>query len=390
MTAAPPPSTTAVTGVYAAGELQELVREASARGEALRIAGRGGWLDAGRPVRATRVLSVAAMTGIVDYVPGDLTLTARAGTSLDEIARATAAERQWLALDPFGAGDATLGATIATASAGPLAHAFGTPRDNVLGIEAVTGDARLIHAGGRVVKNVAGFDLVRLLTGAWGTLGVITEATVRLRALPETEESWALPAPGDGAALDALLARLRAAPLAPLALELVSGALARRLGVGQRATFLVRLGGNADAVAGQRAAWAALGDAASADADVWRALRACEPSRAIVTRLSCAPSRVAGLWTLALAVCDSTSDAIAHASPGRGIVRCILPAGDPAALDRLLAAAARVGATVIHERLSAERWASVPSALAHRLSRAARAAFDPRRILNPGILGPDT
>ena len=101
---------------------------------------------------------------------GDLTLTARAGTTLANIARATAAEGQWLALDPHGSASGTLGATIATASAGPLAHAFGTPRDNVLGIEAVTGTGEIVRAGGRVVKNVAGFDLTRLFTGAWGTL----------------------------------------------------------------------------------------------------------------------------------------------------------------------------------------------------------------------------
>ena len=104
----------------------------------------------------------------------------------------TRAEGQWLALDPFGSAHGTLGATIATGSAGPLAHAFGTPRDNVLGIEAVTGTGEIVRAGGRVVKNVAGFDLTRLFTGAWGTLAVITEATVRLRALPERDQTIAL------------------------------------------------------------------------------------------------------------------------------------------------------------------------------------------------------
>src|SRR5439155_9619738 len=102
--------------------------------------------------------------GIVEYVPGDLTLTARAGTTLAEIRDATAAEQQWLALDPHGSDDGTIGATVATASAGPLATAFGTPRDLVLGVEFLTGGGALARGGGRVVKNVAGFDLVRLLT----------------------------------------------------------------------------------------------------------------------------------------------------------------------------------------------------------------------------------
>jgi FAD/FMN-containing dehydrogenase len=99
-------------------EASALVRDAAARGTRLRIVGRGDWLDAGRPVVADAALHLAAMRGIVEYVPGDLTLTAGAGTTLDEIARATRAERQFLALDPHGGDAGTLGATVATASAG--------------------------------------------------------------------------------------------------------------------------------------------------------------------------------------------------------------------------------------------------------------------------------
>ncbi len=183
----------------------------------LRIVGSGTWLDAGRPVRGANELSLADDDAIVEYVPSDLTLTARAGVTLAHIARVTAAERQWLALDPHGAASGTLGATIATASAGPLAHAFGTPRDNVLGVEAVIGTGEIVRAGGRVVKNVAGFDLTRLFTGAWGTLAVITEATVRLRALPERDQTLTLAVP-PVEALERWLAKVRALPFSPLAL----------------------------------------------------------------------------------------------------------------------------------------------------------------------------
>ena len=165
--------------------------DAAQRGAPLRIVGRGTWLDAGRPVRATETLSTRELSGITEYVPGDLTLTARAGTTLGEIREATAAHGQWLALDPSGSDDGTIGATIATASAGPLVTFFGAPRDLVLGVEFVTGAGVVARGGGRVVKNVAGFDLTRLLTGSWGTLGVITEVTVRLHARPEADESVA-------------------------------------------------------------------------------------------------------------------------------------------------------------------------------------------------------
>lgn len=379
-------TTGTATPVRTTADVVERVREAVARATPLRIVGRGGWLDAGHPVRAAHVLALDGLTGIVDYTPGDLTLTARAGTPLAEIARATMAERQWLALDPFGSPHGTLGATVATASAGPLAHAFGTPRDNVLGLEAVTGDARVIRGGGRVVKNVAGFDLTRLLTGSWGTLGVITEVTVRLRALPEVEESWAIATPDDPPALDALLARLRTASVAPLAAELLNPALAARLALGDRPVLLLRLGANAESVRAQREQVAMLGDARPAPSEVWSALRECEPPGAAVLRCSALPSRLPETWTLARRSTHAVPDALLHASVGRGIVRCIIPPDAPTFGDAVRALRAFDG-TVIAERLPAEHWfPSKSDPVRDRLARDVARAFDPHRVLNPGIL----
>src|SRR5689334_19753034 len=134
-------------------EVQGLVREAIARRSPVRIISRGTWLQAGRPVRHAESIVLDGLSGIVDYTPGDLTLTARAGTTLAEIDEVTRAHGQWLTLDPFGSESATLGATIATGSYGPLAHHFGAPRDVVLGAEFVTGTGALVRGGGRVVKN---------------------------------------------------------------------------------------------------------------------------------------------------------------------------------------------------------------------------------------------
>jgi glycolate oxidase FAD binding subunit len=236
------PSTTPLSAGRAVGSLttpsprvvvvSERVREAAAVGTRLRIAGRGTWLDAGRPVEADDVLLLDGLSGIIEYVPGDLTLTALAGTPLDEIERAAHSERQWLPFDPFGAETGTLGATVATASYGPLAHGFGLPRDNVLGVEFVSGSGDVVRGGGRVVKNVAGFDLVRLAVGAWGTIGAFTEVTVRLRALPEADVTVALALPDDADDARALVARVVAAQrasLAPVALELFSAPLAEAI-----------------------------------------------------------------------------------------------------------------------------------------------------------------
>ena len=160
----------------------DAVRAAADAGEGLRIVGGGTWLDAGHPVSATRTLSLADDRGIVAYSPGDLTITVRAGTTLAEIAEALREHGQWLALDPEGGMEVTIGATVATGSYGPAATLYGTVRDQLLGMTVVTGRGEIARPGGRVVKNVAGFDLTRLMTGAWGSLGVITEVTLRVRS----------------------------------------------------------------------------------------------------------------------------------------------------------------------------------------------------------------
>jgi glycolate oxidase FAD binding subunit len=373
------------------GDVREAVRAALTEGSPLRVVGRGTWLDAGRPVRASAELSLARVSGVVAYVPGDLTMTVLAGTTLGEIADITRAERQFLAMDPVGGDAGSVGATVATASAGALAQAFGLPRDNVLGVEFVTGRGALVRGGGRVVKNVAGFDLTRLVTGAWGTLGVLTEVTVRLRALPEADVTVAVEAPA-GPLLAPWLARLAALPLAPYALELVSAGAARSLGIaaaGGGPVLLARLGGNEPLVAAQGAALRSLGDAAEAGAPVWSRLRASEPAGATVVRFSALPGDLAATWAAAEAVTrDAAPDAgTVRASVGRGVVRCVLPAAAPEVVAHAFGASTFTG-TRIFERLPASLWPVLaPGPTATLLAWRTRDAFDPDRILNRGILG---
>lgn len=398
-----------------AAELRDLVRAACEAGTALRVVGAGSWLDAGRPVRAVRRLDVGALSGIVEYVPGDLTMTARAGSTLAELQAAARDEGQFVPLDPWGGDEGTLGATLATATAGTLTGALGLPRDVVLGATVVSGTGELIRAGGRVVKNVAGFDLVRLMVGAWGTLGVITEATVRLRALPECDETLVIPAP-PGHALPEWLALLRAAPAHPLAAELVDPGLARALGLDGGAgagALLLRIAGNEEAVDAQRAALAMLGDIMPAPSDCWSRLRRADRPEGAVLRLSTAPANLAACWhaahdlatrvTVAAGELAGGADgrsaadgpaagevmpAVAHASVTRGVVRVCLPPLPDAALRAVLGDGVPAGLTRRFERLPAALWPVVaPSAVGDALSRGVRRAFDPRSILNPGILG---
>lgn len=367
-------------------QVQDAVREAAGRGDAVRIVGAGTWLAGGRPVRAAAALSVRSLSGIVEYVPGDLTITALAGTTLAELDRVTAEHGQWLALDPYGGRSGTLGATVATGSFGPLAASFGTPRDVVLGVQCVTGDGEIVQGGARVVKHVAGYDLVRLLTGSWGTLGVLTTLTLRLRARAPVDATFSV-TPGS-VPLGDWVSAYRSANVSALAAVLLHDASASALGFGHDVTALVRVSGNEEAVTAQEKALADLGVVRVVSSEVWAAIaRADPPHPAVALRLSHRVARIAHVWNGALSIARDVGGATVHASLDRGIVRVVLPVSlDEGELRSRLAAAA--DCTRLFEVLPGHLWSEfAPSAVADPVSQRVRAAFDPQRRLNPGILG---
>jgi len=363
--------------------VREIVADAHRRAEPVRITGAGTWRDAGAPVHASRTLSLAALSGIIAYVPGDLTITAWAGTTMAELSQATAAHGQWLGLDPAGDRHGTIGATVATASSGPLSHAFGTPRDLVLGLEAVTGYGEVVRPGGRVVKNVAGFDLVRLYTGAWGTLGPITALTLRLRAVPVHDVTLAIPV-DDPSLLASRLTALRSPTLSLLALEWLDGATARRLGAGDgdgRDVVLVRLGGNAAFVSGQRAVLAALADVQGCDPAIWGRIATLDADAALVLRISgdvgALPARIARLRTL----CAETGTPLAmQARVHRGIVRLVSTDANHSLCHALRTLPNDERCIV--ERQPAAWWSGERDPFAGPLPSRIRAAFDPAIICN--------
>jgi len=256
-------------------ELADLVTIAAAGGRALRIVGRGTWLNGGASVRAdAEPVHLDAFSGIIEYEPGDLTITVGAATSIAELDAVTAPHNQWCPLSPWGGDAGSVGATIATATAGPFSRALGLPRDLVLGLECVDGTGKVLRPGGKVVKNVAGFDLTRLMTGAWGTLGAITRASLRLRAQPAVDETWAVPLGADDAALAERIGAFVRGHTPPVACEPLDAGLASLLGLDARAHLLVRLAGNFAFVGAARAAVSTLGPAAIADTGIWAALRA--------------------------------------------------------------------------------------------------------------------
>lgn len=251
------------------GELADLVRGAE---RPFRIRGAGTWMDARPTVGAADTLQLDAFSGVRAYEPADLTIAVGACTTLRDLDAVTAAHGQWCPLLPWGTDDATVGATIATATTGPFAGTLGRPRDLVLGLECVDGNGRVIRAGGRVVKNVAGFDLTRLMTGSWGSLAAITEVHLRLRARPALDETWHL-APADAAGAAAIDAFVRG-PLAPIGSLALTPRLSAALGLNVSAAgWLVRIGGNASYMNAARAAVGSLGPATQVAGDAWRTLR---------------------------------------------------------------------------------------------------------------------
>ena len=170
----------------------EVVRAAIDGGFALRtardVADKGRTLsDTSRPVSLGKLVTLTGLKAVVDYPARDMTITVQAGMPLCELKTILAEEKQQLPVDCFDP-TMTVGALVASDLAGPRQYGYGTLRDYVIGIEAVDGHGRTFHAGGRVVKNVAGYDLCRLMVGSRGSLGILTQLTFKLKPVPEQSD----------------------------------------------------------------------------------------------------------------------------------------------------------------------------------------------------------
>lgn len=345
-----------------------------------RIVGGGTWLQGGGPWVDATPLSTRDLRGVVEYRPGDLVITVQAGTTLADLAAVTGAHGQMLALSPYGSPESTVGALIATAAPAPLAFGGYTVRDLVLGLDVVTGTGDVTRAGGRVVKNVAGFDLVRLHTGAWGTLGVITEVSLRLHARPEVDVVVAASLPDTSAdRLDTLLSRMLALR-APLPMLLVCPPQ-------ERPQLWARLSGNRARAGALRAELLTFGVEALTDVppdDVQRQLLDTPPA-AIVLRARTHRSDAAPFVRAAR---DAFPDATLHYDPLHGSLRVVRPAATAVSLERDMSTWYRLAATggamhtisvVVDQGRSPDTPFRAPrSSLDEGLKR----AFDPRDLLN--------
>jgi glycolate oxidase FAD binding subunit len=370
--------------------------------------GGGTAAGVGNPAaRAGLVLGLRRLNRLLEHEPGDLTVTAQAGMTVAELQTALRARGQWLSLDPGDAERATLGGVIAANASGPRRHLYGTARDLLIGVTIVTADGALVRGGGKVVKNVAGYDLPKLFVGSYGTLGVIVEATLKLRPLPDVEALVAVRferLKDAGAAVRAV----GASDLIPTALELLDGAASGPLGFPSPASALVvGFDGLAEQVEWQASELAQL-VAPLGGRDVRRLPAAAWPRLATVAREAhatpAAVMRLAVLPTLVTETMEHGAEGArqrglqsawsAHA--GVGVVTAALftdrPQQAPAAVAAVLAEwreMARAGggyATLEWAPLAVKSQLPVWDDLgaAGRLMQRIKAQLDPKGILNPG------
>ncbi|HTK62226.1 MAG TPA: FAD-binding protein [Pseudonocardia sp.] len=336
---------------------------------------------AGRPEPADLVLDTTAMTGVITHNPGDMTVSVRAGTPLRVLNDELASHGQRVALDAarVDAG-ATVGGLVATADAGPSALVHGSLRDLVIGTTVVLADGTPARSGGHVIKNVAGYDLSKLLHGAYGTLALIAEVVLRLHPVPAAETTVRLVCPlGDAAAA---ARAVLGSPLEPVALEWADGAL------------LTRLAGNPTTVTARAQRLATLlGPSAEpldtgTAATVWqrhRELVSGPPGEAAMLRIGTRPSRLPEVLAALVALGGSR----VTAGLGTGVATLALPA-DPGTLEQAHRLVYRAGgSSMLRSRppgSDAPAWGPPPSAVA--VLRAVRRELDPRGRLGAGRFSP--
>jgi glycolate oxidase FAD binding subunit len=374
-------------------EAAEAVAEAARGKAALAFAGGGTALSLGAPPRRLDVLlRTEKLDRLVEHAPSDQVVTAEAGMTLGALQRALAPDGQRLALDPPLADRATLGGLLATNGFGPLRARYGTLRDLLIGVTLVRADGALAKGGGKVVKNVAGFDLPKMAVGSLGTLGLIATATFRLHPLPERTTTLLVPA-RTAKEMRALVLALREAQLEPAAMAALTAEAGKfdlgirfegfAAGVADQLEKTRALTAHADILdeAGQRAFWERHDGA-----------RTAGPLRA---KASVLPTQIEEFLegkTGAGALLGSLGAPALAVYPTLGILYVSGSPTDDLEAARGLssaraAAAARGGSLVLEEapagvRAAVDVWGPAPPAFF--LMRRLKERLDPQGLLNPG------
>ena len=387
----------AIVSPASEAELASAIADAAARGTPLAVEGGGTRTGLGRPVQAASTLSTAAMTGVTLYEPTELVISAQAGTPLAEIEALLATRNQRLAFEPIdhrllygSAGVPTVGAAAAANLSGPRRIQSGAARDSLIGVRAVTGRGEIVKSGGRVMKNVTGYDLVKFLAGSYGTLAVLSEVTFKVLPMPETEATLVLHGLDERRAVAALSAAL-GSPFG------VTGAAHLPGAAEEPATTIVRLEGFGTSVADRSKRLAMDLDTydaaetldAAASRMLWQEVRDLRALRATsgtpVWRVSVKPSDGPAMAKAVRRVIDCTL----LYDWGGGLVWIAGEAGGDAGASVIRSAVAGVGghATLVRAPDNIRNAVDVFEPLAPALmtlTRRLKATFDPSGVLNPG------
>lgn len=377
-------------------ELSAAISDAAAARTPLEIRGGGTRATLGRPVQAERTLSTAGFSGIRLYEPGALTLVIGAGTPVAEIEAALASENQMLPFEPTDhrallgtQGEPTIGGAVAVGASGPRRIQRGACRDAMIGVRFVDGQGQAIANGGRVMKNVTGLDLVKLMAGSYGTLGVVTQIGFKVLPAPQATETVLLHGLDDAAAVAAMsdalgspfdvagaahLPEADGGPLTMIRLEGLSVSVAHRTEALKKRLARHRPAA-LDTAPDGAAGWGRVRDVAAfagREGAVWR----------VSTRPSDAPALVAALR-------EAAPLSAAFYDWGGGLVWLLVEESGDAGAAAIRVQTARLGGHAMLVRASAATRAAVevfepePAPLA-RISAGLRAKFDPHGILNPG------
>jgi glycolate oxidase FAD binding subunit len=359
-------------------DVVDAIRAANDREEALVIGAGRTRLGAGDPPAAYDLaLDLSAVSGVVEYEPDDMVATVRAGTTLAELAATLAEKSQRWPVEAGAHDRATVGGTLASAAGGPSRLRYFHPRDWVIGARVVLGDGTPVRSGGKVVKNVTGYDLTRLWSGTFGTLAAIVELTLKLTAAPE--RTVTLAAELDVASAFASAANLHATGLPLDALAIVAGDAARAFGARTDAVLLVR-------VAGPAAAVRRLGRA------IQERVRCHDVANEAWDRVAALP--LEATWCARLGWPPSENPALEFAGYGAVIYPAngtayLLRTIVPTTFRRIRDDAEKRDGYVVLERANAEYKRAVGGAWGRPrvpagIARALKERFDPRNVLAPG------
>ena len=387
-----------------ADDVHQMVADAAAAGTPLELVGRGTKRGLGRPVQAAATLDLSGLAGVTLYEPDELVMTARAGTPLAEIERMLAEKTQRLAFEPMDMGPlyggpesgASIGGVFAANLAGPGRLRHGAARDHLLGFKAVNGEGEIFKSGGRVVKNVTGYDLSKLICGSYGTLAAMTEVTFKVMPLPEKTRTVLIFGLADARAVEAMSAAL-GSPHEVVAAAHLPSAIARRSGVAYVANAgagvtAVRVEGPAPsaehrckALRTELAGFGATEELHGINsATLWREIRDVRPfagDTRPLWRLSVAPTEGPG----AVARLARSAGAEWFYDWGGGLVWLAVPPAINAATIRNALGGGH--ATLVRAEAGLRAAVPVfhpqPAALA-ALAKRVKDSFDPKGILNPG------